>query len=269
MTPNAINDAAQILANLRLRANGHTAPLDDLAEACRPATLEDAYIIQDALRIRLTQQGLGGQTGWKIGCTTAVMQEYLDIPHPCAGTLYQATTFDTHASLRAADYFQLGLECKIAVQLAADIRPEDAKHTAETVVQYVGAVMTSVEIVDHRFRDFTIAATPSLVADDFFSVGCVTGDTRALDELGDLTTLIGGFGINGAKPDIQGTGDAILGHPLTALAWLANHLSARGQVLRAGHIVTLGSVVKTVYPKAGTTVEAGFDRLAQVTLDIT
>jgi 2-keto-4-pentenoate hydratase len=269
MTPDNINNAAEILANLRMRKNGQTSPLDDLPETCRPVALDDAYDIQDALRLQLASQGLGAQTGWKIGCTTAVMQEYLSIPHPCAGTLYQATTFDNHASLRAADYFQLGLECEIAVQLAADINPGDTKHTSETVTQYVGDVMTSVEIVDHRFRDFTTAANSSLVADDFFSVGCVIGETRTLDELGDVTTLTGGFGINGAEPEIQGTGDAILGHPLAALAWLANHLSARNATLKAGHIVTLGSVVKTIYPESGTTIEAGFDRLAPVTLDIT
>ena len=48
----------------------------------------------------------------------------------------------------------------------------------------------------------------------------------------------------------------------------ANHLSARGQVLRAEHIITLGSVVKTIYPEPGATIEAGFDRLVPVTLEI-
>ena len=72
-------------------------------------------------------------------------------------------------------------------------------------------------------------------------MGCVIGTAQRMEDLGDMTTLIGGFGLNGAKPEIRGTGDAILGHPMAALAWLANHLSARGQVLRAEHIITLGS----------------------------
>jgi 2-keto-4-pentenoate hydratase len=220
------------------------------------------------LRAQLGKQGLGAQSGWKIGCTTPVMQDYLDIPHPCAGTLYDATTFEGHASLRAANYFQLGLECEIAVRLASDITPGNGDHTRKSVATAVGAVMTSVEIVEHRFRDFATAATPSLVADDFFSVGCVIGAPKSLEELGDLSALTGGFRINGATPESQGTGDAILGRPLNALAWLANHLSGRGNILHAGHIVTLGSVVKTIYPDPGTTIEAGFDRLAPVKLNI-
>ena len=35
----------------------------------------------------------------------------------------------------------------------------------------------------------------------------------------------------------RGKGRDVLGHPLTALAWLANHLAARGRCLRRGDIV--------------------------------
>jgi 2-keto-4-pentenoate hydratase len=267
MTPDAIEAAATILADLRRRTNGRTAPLDDLPEACRPQSLDDAYALQETLRTRLSAQGLGPQTGWKIGCTTAVMQTYLDIPHPCAGTLYQQGCFNDQATLIASNYFQLGLECEIAVRLAADLAP-DVEYNLESVAGAVGDVMTSVEIVDHRFRDFTAAATESLVADDFFSAGCVTGAPSSLSVLGDLSTLSGGLKINGAAAEIIGQGDAILGHPLNALVWLANHLSAHGMTLQAGHIVTLGSVVKTIYPASGDRVEAGFDRLAPVFLTI-
>ncbi|MBL4720331.1 MAG: hydratase, partial [Alphaproteobacteria bacterium] len=242
---------------------------EDLPSACRPASLDEAYVLQDALRVRLASQGMGAQSGWKIGCTTSVMQEYLNIPHPCAGALYENTTFDGHAVLTASDYFQLGLECEIAVQLAVDIPPGETTHSAESIAGAVGAVMTSVEIVDHRFRDFTKAATESLIADDFFSVGCVTSAQTLLSDLGDLSSLRGGFRINGAAAESIGQADAILGHPLNALAWLANHLSARGMTMRKGHIVTLGSVVKTIYPTMGEKIEAKFDRLPPVTLEIT
>ncbi|MGY8961755.1 MAG: 2-keto-4-pentenoate hydratase [Alphaproteobacteria bacterium] len=271
MTPDAIEAAAAILSDLRWRTNGQTAPLDDLPEACRPQSLDEAYAVQDALRARLSAHGLGPQTGWKIGCTTAVMQAYLDIPHPCAGTLYQQGWYCGRATLNASDYFQLGLECEIAVRLAADLAPprkHTVEHTVESVTDAVGDVMTSVEIVDHRFRDFTAAATESLIADDFFSVGCVTGAPSSLAALGDLSSLTGGFKINGAAAEITGQGDAILGHPLNALVWLANHLSTRGTTLQAGHIVTLGSVVKTIYPAPGDRIEASFDRLAPVYLTI-
>lgn len=268
MTPEAIQAAADILADLRLRANGREQALDDLPEDCRPRTLDEAYAIQDVLRALLTARGFGPPVGWKIGCTTPVMQAYLDIPHPCAGTLYRKTLYADEVRLDSADFFQLGLECEIAVRLSTDLPARDGGHDAESVASAVGAVMTSVEIVDHRFRDFTKVATPSLVADDFFSVGCLHGAAQPLDALDDLASLTGGFSIDGEARSEEGTGAAILGHPLKALAWLADHLAARGAGLNAGAVVTLGSVVKTVYPTAGASVEAGFDRLPPVRLEI-
>ncbi len=268
MTPAAIRAAAEVLADLRVGGAGRSAQLEDLPEACRPGTLDEAYAIQEALRLMLEARGLGPAVGWKIGCTTPVMQDYLKIDHPCAGTLYRATTHAERAVLTASNFFQLGLECEIAVRLSADLGARDGGQTRESVAAAVGGVMTSVEIVDHRFRDFAAVATPSLVADDFFSVGCVLGAERPPEDLGDLAALSGGFGFDGSPPARTGTGAAILGHPLNALAWLAEHAAARGTPLRADQVVTLGSVVKTIYPEAGTRIEAGFDRLPAVRLEI-
>lgn len=268
MTPDAIQAAAHVLADLRVRAEGRDAPLDDLPEACRPGTLDEAYEIQAALGPLLEARGLGPATGWKIGCTTPVMQDYLKIPHPCAGRLYRNSVYQGEAALTAGDVFQLGLECEVAVRLEADLPARRGGHDAGSVAPAVGGVMASVEIVEHRFRDFAAVATPSLVADDFFSVGCVLGAARPLAALGDLATLEGGFRIDGREPEQTGKGAAILGQPLAALAWLADHLAARGARLEAGQVVTLGSVVKTIYPVAGTCIEAVFDRLDPVTLRI-
>ena len=268
MSPEAIERAATLLAALRLREDGQDAPLSELPDDCRPATLDDAYDIQDRLRAQLSEQAPGPQVGWKIGCTTPVMQRYLDIPHPCAGTLYRSRLHRDRVVLAEADFFELGLECEIAVRLGDDIPLRHDGHDADSVAAAVGGVMASVEIVEHRFVDFRQTSTPSLVADDFFSAGCVIGAESTLDSLGDLATISGGFALDAADPEEGGTGAAILGHPLTALAWLAEHLASRGDRLRAGQIVTLGSVVKTIYPKAGQRVEARFDRLPPVTIEV-
>ena len=55
-----------------------------------------------------------------------------------------------------------------------------------------------------------------------------------------------------------GLGADILGHPMEALAWLANHRASLGQPLRAGSFVMLGSVVKTVF----------LDRPAEVSVEL-
>lgn len=259
--------AADVLADLRLRLGGEK-PLDDLPEPIRPRNLIDAYAIQARLREKLAARSPGEQSGWKIGCTTPVMQKYLGRPHPCAGTLYSGRLMHRGATLVASDYFTLGLECEIAVRLGQDLPVPDGVYERDDMFPAIDAVMASIEIVEHRFRDFSKAATPSLVADDFFSAGCVLGNPISPRDAGDLATLRGGFAIDGVRPAEIGTGAEILGHPLNALAWLADHVARLGSPLRAGQIVTLGSVVKTIYPEPGQRIAARFTRLPTVGVDI-
>ena len=98
--------------------------------------------------------------------------------------------------------------------------------------------------------DYRALDTPTLVADDFFNAACVLGtpieDWRALDFDGAAWSLT----INGAEVG-SGSGGDILGHPLEALAWLANALASRGQSLKAGEFVLLGSVVETRWVEQG------------------
>ena len=76
--------------------------------------------------------------------------------------------------------------------------------------------------------------------------------------------MVGRAVINGVEAG-RGSGADVLGHPHNALAWLANHLAAEGKALRAGEIVLTGSLVKTVWLKAGDEVVmelAGLGRVA-------
>ncbi|MEX2518338.1 MAG: fumarylacetoacetate hydrolase family protein [Paracoccaceae bacterium] len=254
-----VQAAAAMLADLRLRENGVAPPLDDLPAAIRPADIEAAYAVQAALRLRLAPR-LGGVAGWKIGCTSAVMQKYLGVDHPCTGTLFSGQIHHCGARLRASAYRRLGLECEIAVRLGADLS-EGADPAAA-----VAGVMCSVEIVEERFTDFSACAKETLIADDFFSIGCVLGAESALDDLPPLASLKGRFTVDCA-PGPEGTGAAILGDPLAALGWLAARRATEGG-LKAGEVITLGSVVKTIYPVAGQRIEARFDGLRAVTIEV-
>ena len=263
----ASEQAAGMLADLRVRVPG-SGVLQELPESCRPTTLMEAYSTQARLRELLGFRSPGKQIGWKIGCTTPVMQDYLKIPHPCAGTLYEKSVYADEATLKATDYFTLGLECEIAVRLAKDLPRQAHPRNRHAVWDAVSEVMASIEIVEHRFADFTKVNTATLVADDFFSAGCVLGAPMAPEDLSDMAQLRGGFSINGDFPEATGSGAEILGHPLTALAWLADHAAGLNSPLQAGQIITLGSVVKTIYPEPGQVIEARIDRLPPATVTI-
>ena len=193
----------------------------------------------------------GALVGYKIGCTSAVMQEYLDIPHPCGGSVFTKGVHASGAKLRYQDFVRVGVECEIAVRLAHDLEASRAPLTADAVAHAVEAYLPAIEIVDDRYADWQTIGAPTLVADDFFAAGCVLGRPVARSAAPDLLDVVGRAVINGVE-DGRGTGADVLGHPHHALAWLANHLAADGKALRAGQIVLTGSLVKTVWLKPAT-----------------
>src|SRR5665811_2490090 len=104
------------------------APLEPLAGDAAPQTEAEGYLVQDALH-GLLSADLGARVGYKIGCTSAVMQQYLDIPHPCSGGVFAHGVHPSGVSLRAADFVRVGVECEIAVRLARDLLPTEQPFT--------------------------------------------------------------------------------------------------------------------------------------------
>ena len=250
--------AAEIIASARRNRT----PLKPLPDDAAPRTEAEGYRIQDALH-RLLAADLGARAGYKIGCTSAVMQQYLDIPHPCGGGVFAKDVYDSGVSLRAKDFVRVGVECEIAVRLARDLLPTEAPFTAEWVAESIDAYYPAIEIVDDRYADWQSLGAPMLVADDFFAAGCVLGTPVARSSAPNLLDVVGRAFINGNEAG-QGTGADVLGHPHNALAWLANHLAAAGKGLRGGEIVLTGSLVKTAWLKAGDKVRMELEGLGTV-----
>jgi 2-keto-4-pentenoate hydratase len=258
-----IRGAAETIAAAR---RGRT-PLRPLAGDAAPPTEAEGYRIQDALHGLLAAE-FGTLVGYKIGCTSPVMQQYLGIPHPCSGGVFARGVHHSGVSLDAKDFVRVGVECEIAVKLARDLAPAAAPFTAERVAEAIEAYYPAIEIVDDRYSHWESLGAPTLVADDFFAAGCVLGKPVARSAAPDLLKVTGRAVINGKQAG-QGSGADVLGHPHHALAWLANRLAADGNGLRAGEIVLTGSLVKTVWLSAGDKVVMELSGLGNVSVGFT
>ena len=256
MAQEAIEQAADLLCRARLRMERFAG----LPQACRPAGEDDAYAIQHALHARLDAAGHGPLVGFKIGCTTPVMQRFLQIDHPCAGGVLAPTVQQQRGRYRHGDFLRVGVECEIAVALARDLPATDAPYDRDKVGSAVGACMAAIEIVDDRYQDYRALDPWTLVADDFFHAGCVLGAPATGWRDLDLAALSGRMTVNGAEVG-RGRGSDVLGHPLEALAWLANLRATQERPLRAGSFVLLGSVVETQWLSQGDRVEIAIEGL--------
>ena len=243
-------------------ARRNRASLPALPAEIVPRDETEGYRVQRALHDLMLPVN-GALAGYKIGCTSTVMQLYLDIPHPCSGGVFERGIHDSGVTLPAADYLRVGVECEIAVRLSRDLPASAAPFTQQTVADAIDAYRPAIEIVDDRYVKWETMGAPTLVADDFFAAGCVLGLPVARAAAPDLLAVTGRAIINGEVVG-QGSGADVLGHPHNALAWLANHLATEGRGLRAGQIVLTGSLVKTVWLKAGDRVVMELDGLGRV-----
>ena len=261
MDTDALDRAAIMIADTRA-AVGRLAPLP---VGLAPRDEAEAYAVQDRLRLHLAGRGLGGVAGFKIGCTTQVMQTYLGIDHPCAGGMSSGRIYASGAHFPAGAFVRPGVECEIAVEIAHEMAPQDTPFDRARLPGAIAAVFAAIEIVDDRYDNWRAMDMATLVADDFFHAALVLGP-RIADWQGiDLAAVRGSLRVAGVEIG-RGVGADILGHPLDALAWLANQRAARGLGLRAGDLVSLGSVTQTCWLEPGQDASIAIEQLGTVSL---
>ncbi len=73
---------------------------------------------------------------------------------------------------------------------------------------------------------------------------------------------------NGEKV-AEGRSDAVLGNPVTAVAWLADKVAGFGVTLEAGHVILPGSVHRAIDVRPGDAFVADFEGFGSVTLNFT
>lgn len=260
---NPSRSAAQIIATTRLARR----KLGVLPADVRPGDEPAAYAIQDEVSRLLAEAGLGPVIGYKIGCTTAGMQAYLGIDHPAAGYMYEASVRPNGLTLAAADAVRPGVECEIAVRMAQRLSTEAAPFTRANVLPAIASVHAAIEIVDERYDDWRTLGGDTLIADDFFHAGLILGPPLTKWRDLDLCAIAGVTRVNGVEKG-RGRGADILGHPLDALAWLANHCARRGRDVPAGAIVSLGSLVPVQWLAPGDRAEVELEGLGALSFSV-
>ena len=208
--------------------------------------LAGAYAIQDAY-VRRLLPALGPRAGYKIGLTSLRMQKMCSIDHPVAGVVLHKRLYRSGAQLSLASLVHLGIEFEICVRLGRDLAPRERPYTMEEAARAVDAVCPAFEVIDDRNSAYPLDML-SLVADNAWNEGVVMGELRS--SWPDLAAVRGTVECNDKLID-AGHGRDVLGHPFEPLLWLANHLSAQGETLHAGEIVSTGSLVTTRFPAAG------------------
>ena len=201
--------------------------------------VDDAYGISlDFLKRRL---GDGERViGKKIGVTSKVVQDMLNVRAPDFGFLTDAMAVDSGAEYRIdGNMIQPRAEAEIAFIIKDKIRGPGLDHN--DVLAATAHVAPCFEIVDSRIVDWRIRIQDT-VADNascgIFVLGTDRVDPRTLD----LSAVKVRVKKNGRDLS-EGSGAAVQGSPLNAVAWLANTLGRYGISLSPGDVILSGSLV--------------------------
>ncbi len=257
-------------ATLLCDARTKQARLAALPEGTRPKTPADGYECQAALVPMLIEHYGGQQIGYKIACTNVTAQRQLNVDGPFYGRMMSAFCYDSPARLDSNQFFMRVVEAEFGFRMARALPPREAPYSPLNVGRAVEGVVPSIEIVDSRFDDWLTIGAPSLIADNACHAVWVKGklftDWREVD-LAEQKVRLSVRGPGGEEKLVrEGSGEAVLGHPLNALAWLATELSSHGLGLEPGQYVTTGVTMEVYMGERGDVIQAEFGPLGTVDL---
>ena len=228
-------------------------------------SIEDGYAIQ---RAWVALELADGHTirGRKIGLTSRAMQQASQITEPDYAPLMSDMFFETGADIPSERFIVPRVEVELAFVLERELRGPGA--TLVDVLRATAYVMPALEIIDARIEQFDRdTKAPRKVFDtisDFAAnAGVVLGGRPVRADAIDLR-WVGALLYRNAVLEETGLAAAVLNHPATGIAWLANKIAPYDEQLNAGDIVLSGSFTRPTQGAPGDVLHADFGRLGNI-----
>jgi 2-keto-4-pentenoate hydratase len=211
-------------------------------------TIPEAYELQGAIA-RLREQRGEKIIGYKIGCTSKIIQNQLDVGEPIFGRLFDTGCFHSGVRLSHARFANLAVEGELAVRLSKDLAGSSS--TEEECLGAIAAVFPVIELHHYVLHDAR-SPGPELIAGNGMHAGFVLAEelprSGPSDLMHSLCIRINGVPV-GAVED-SGTFASATG----SLRWLAVRLAGMGLGLCQGQIILTGSPMPLFPVSAGSKV---------------
>jgi 2-keto-4-pentenoate hydratase len=250
-----VTKVADILFEAHQTGRAHP-PVRELAPA---GGVAEAYAAQEINTKRWLSAGRR-LVGRKIGLTSLAVQKQLGVDQPDYGMLFDDMAVPDGWEVAAARLIQPKVEAEVAFVLGRDLTEE--RLTVAEVLRAVDFALPAIEIVDSRIADWKIGIFDTIADNASSGLYVLGGTPKKLDGL-DLR-LCGMVMESAGEPVSVGAGAACLGHPLSAVLWLAKTMAKAGRPLLAGDTILSGALGPMVPVKAGDVFEARIAGLGSV-----
>jgi 2-keto-4-pentenoate hydratase len=249
------------LAARLAQAERSRVPISPLTAAYADIDVVDAYEIQ-LINIRQRVAEGARVVGHKVGLSSEAMQKMMGVDEPDYGHLLDEMQVFETAPVAASNYLYPRVEVEVGFILAADL--PGAGCTEDDVLAATAALVPSIELIDTRITDWQIKLCDT-IADNASSAGFVLGGARVSPTDVDIKTIEAVL-TRGGEVVAKGRSDAVLGNPVTGVAWLARKVDSFGVRLKAGDIVLPGSCTRAIDARPGDDFVADFAGLGSVRL---
>ncbi|BBY94131.1 2-keto-4-pentenoate hydratase [Mycobacterium gallinarum] len=250
----------QLAADLA-EAERSRVPITPLTDAHADIDVVDAYEIQ-LINIRQRVAEGARVIGHKVGLSSEAMQKMMNVDEPDYGHLLDEMQVYEDRKVPSANYLYPRVEVEVGFILADDL--PGAGCTEDDVLAATAAFAPAIELIDTRITDWKIKLCDT-IADNASSAGWVLGEARVSPKDIDIRNIDAVLTNNG-EVVAEGRSDAVLGNPVTAVAWLARKVEGFGVRLKAGDIVLPGSCTRAIDAPPGSNFVADFAGLGSVHL---
>lgn len=223
-------------------------------------TLPQAMVMQRQFVSRLQSQ-LGKPAGYKVGMVTREAQERFGLRAPLRGVLLSKMLLRNGAKVPA----DFGARPIAEADLLVVVKDKGI-HRATTpleVAQHLKEVVAFIELPDGILATNQPIRGPMVAAANVGARLGVVGQRAKVRPTQEFVDALAKMEVVMRDQDQElgrARGGDILGNPLNAVLWLIRELDASGERLRAGDVISLGSL-KAVTPRAGQTLTVRYEGL--------
>ncbi|MBF6129531.1 2-oxo-hept-4-ene-1,7-dioate hydratase [Nocardia brasiliensis] len=222
-------------------------------------TVADSYAVQNEWRRRGIANGRR-PVGRKIGLTSKVMQAATGITEPDYGAVFDDMVYDNGAVIEHGRFANVRIEVELAFVLGAPIDGPGA--TIFDVMRATEYVVPALEILSSRI-DLAGRTIVDTISDNAAMGGLVYGGNPVRPDTVDLR-WVSALLYRNETIEESGVAAAVLNHPATGVAWLANKLAEHGDRLDAGELVLAGSFTRPLWVEPGDTIFADYGPMGTI-----
>ena len=253
-------EAAKLLFEHRL----NKLTVSELPKQLIPTSYEDAYLIQEELKLLYLSLKDNITIGKKVGCTSTEGQKQLSIDEPFYGNLYSRFYDVDIDELSSKKFNKPFIEPEIALRIKKDIDISKAPFSLKDIDTLFDGFVCALEIVDFRFnKSLKEIGALNLIAtngaseywirnSEIFDLNSINFDNHPVNIYID-NNLVG-----------EGNTNSVMESPLNSALWLINKIAKKGETLLKGQFISTGTCTKAHELIPNSKISADFGQYGKV-----